>query len=165
MSALYFQLSLLVSTHVPEPDAAHTQGQRHSGSHALRQTHKMPDSSNCVAHTPPPALLNPSPKLLGCVSVTAHPVREFKPAEQSAPLVLPSCVTPSACMHPGSVWSTIWLFVTRLTSSRMSISPPCGQFGARVQNAGHTEHPKGKCTASKMITLPTPKKSCVLSEI
>lgn len=39
----------------------------------------------------------------------------------------------------------------------MSISPPFGQFGPRVQKAGQTEHPNGMWFASKMNTLPTGK--------
>lgn len=36
----------------------------------------------------------------------------------------------------------------------MSISPPSGQFGPLLQNAGHVPHPVGMCTESMMTSPP-----------
>jgi hypothetical protein len=40
---------------------------------ACATTYKIPDTSNCVAQTPPPAAAKPLPKLFGELSVTVHP--------------------------------------------------------------------------------------------
>ena len=43
------------------------------------RTHKMPEMSNCAAHTPPPADAKAAPALLGCDSMTVQPMEEFVP--------------------------------------------------------------------------------------
>ena len=94
----------------------------------------MPEESNCVAQTPPPADAKPAPKLLGCCSATVQP--DVVP--QSVSLVAPLWFTPVAWVHPVLVCSAIWLYVMRLTASMTSISPPAGQLMPFVQNEGHT---------------------------
>ena len=119
------------------------------------KTHKIPVSSNCVAHTPPPLLAKGAPKLAFCCSITPHPPVGLPAVpEQSELTVFPVCFAPGSCVHPSSVWSVIWFAVARLTCSTMSISPPLGQTAAFVQNPGQTEHPYGTCRASKRKTEP-----------
>jgi len=102
----------------------------------LQNQMKTPELSNCVAHTPPSKLL---PKLLFDVSVTVQPAAD----EQSVTSVVPSCVAVELSVQPEVVWSAIWLLDMRLIPSMISISPSSGQFGPKVQKAGHTEHPYG----------------------
>ena len=52
--------------------------------------YKIPETSNCVAHTPPPAPARPAPKLFCCVSTTVHPIAESVPAAQFVPMGVPS---------------------------------------------------------------------------
>ncbi len=102
-----------------------------------------PDTSNCNAKTPPPFWLKPSPKLLGLVSATAHPVLPAgDPLLQSVLSVRPLCPGFGGCTQDESLWcSAIWLFVIRLTPSTMSISPNIGHSKSvppKVQKAGQT---------------------------
>jgi hypothetical protein len=52
--------------------------------------------------------------------------------------------------HPEEVWSVIWFVVESPTPSRISISPPLGQFGPTVQYAGHMVGPWGMANMSVM---------------
>ena len=79
---------------------------------------------------PPPALANPGPYEAVDGVVTTHPWLELAANEQSVLLTNVDDWTGLCCVQPGSVWSDIWFIVTWLTPSKVSISPPVGQFGA-----------------------------------
>lgn len=76
-----------------------------------------------MTNTPPPALANAAPYESVFVSTTLHPSLELAWYEQSVEAVwdVLTCVPPGV-VQPGSVCSPIWLFVTRLTPSKVSIS-------------------------------------------
>ena len=69
----------------------------------LKNQMKIPATSNCVTHTPPPAFAKPSPKLLAFVSRTVHP----EPAEQSVKPIAPVCWMVLLVVQPLVVWIAI----------------------------------------------------------
>jgi hypothetical protein len=69
----------------------------------LQNQIKMPETSNCVAQTPPPAWAKPGPKLFGAVSPTMHP----EGCEQSASPDWPFCEGGVVWVHPGVVCNAI----------------------------------------------------------
>lgn len=66
-------------------------------------THKMPEVSNWVAQTPPPAAANALPTLFLLLSATTQPAT----VEQSVAPSVPLCEAPGALVQPVLVWSAI----------------------------------------------------------
>lgn len=70
----------------------------------IRGAHKIPELSNCVAHTPPPAAANGAPKLACDGSTTVQPLGVLQSPSPSTPV----CAAPARLKQPVSVWSAIW---------------------------------------------------------
>ena len=116
----------------------------------------IPVESHRCANTPPPAALNPGPKLAGLGSLNPHP--EFAPSVERH--VVPSTfdvyasaaagARESVHAEPAPEWRVYWLFAWSFTPSMMSISPADGQFGPADHHAGQVPQPCGMCEKSAM---------------
>ena len=121
-------------------------------------TYDIPFSANSVTNNPPPALWNASPYEDVSWSVTEQPWFPFSKQLQSVELTSLLVWIAFLCTQPcfsrksilnraellesltGSVCNVIVFRVLLLIPSNVSISPPEGQLGPVLQNAGHVEH-------------------------
>lgn len=124
------------------------------GTTSLANCHmRIPADRSSKARTPPPLLLNVSPKVVSVPALTPQPALASVVLTQDDPITLPVSfrLTPFI-VQPLDVWSVIWLneLSTTFTASMTSISPFSGQFeGSVSQRAGQVPHPIGECLTSK----------------